>query len=119
MRSRIGWFKYRPSHPARVGASMEQTRVAAVFQRYAHHSAWSGYPRFLDWLDGRVRVRRPVPFPFPTPLLRRASSRIEYEWFGPEQLQLDLTAGRRLVTGRRELVHLLYGETHHFYAGRL
>jgi hypothetical protein len=42
-----------------------------------------------------------------------------YDWFGPEQLRNDVTAARRLVLGRGEVVHLLYGETDHFYAGRV
>ena len=94
-------------------------RVAIVARRYAHHSAWSGYPRFAEQLGGWVRARRPRPVSIPAWALARASAHIVYEWFGPEQLRLDLTAGRRLLTGRGEVVHLLYGETDHFYAGRL
>jgi glycosyltransferase involved in cell wall biosynthesis len=42
-----------------------------------------------------------------------------YEWFDADRLRIDLTAAARLVTARHEVVHLLYGETDHFYAGRL
>jgi glycosyltransferase involved in cell wall biosynthesis len=94
-------------------------RVSLVFRRHAHHSRWSGYPRFADHLDGLVDARRVRPAPIPRPLLERISGDVVYEWFGPEQLGLDLAAARRLALGRREVVHLLYGETDHFYAGRV
>ncbi len=86
---------------------------------HEHHSPHSGYPRFLDRLGDQVDLRRPRPWRLPPPLLERGSRRIVYEWFGPRQLQTDLTAARRLVTARDEIVHLLYGETDHFYAGRM
>lgn len=38
---------------------------------------------------------------------------------GPERLGDDVSAARRLTLGRNELVHLLYGDFDHFYAGRL
>jgi glycosyltransferase involved in cell wall biosynthesis len=66
-----------------------------------------------------VRARHARPLPIPGPIARRACDRIVYDWFEPEQLALDLTAARRLALGRGEVVHLLYGETDHFYAGRL
>jgi glycosyltransferase involved in cell wall biosynthesis len=94
-------------------------RVSLVFRRHAHHSGWSGYPRFADYLDGLVDARRAHPAPLPRRMLERVSGDIVYEWFGPDQLGLDLTAARRLALGRREVVHLLYGETDHFYAGRV
>jgi glycosyltransferase involved in cell wall biosynthesis len=95
------------------------TKVSTVFLVHSHHAGSSGYPRFVDRLDGFVDARRLRPWRLPSRLLDRVSSRIVYEWFGPDQLRLDLTAARRLVTARREVVHLLYGETDHFYAGRL
>jgi glycosyltransferase involved in cell wall biosynthesis len=101
----------------RVAASV--TTVSTVFQRFPHHSAYSGYPRFTERLGAFVDARRAEPWGLPAPLLRRASGRIVYEWFGPEELRMDLTAARRLATARDEVVHMLYGETHHFYAGRL
>jgi glycosyltransferase involved in cell wall biosynthesis len=94
-------------------------KVAPVFARHAHHAAASGYPRFVDRLDGLVRVRTPHRARVAPPVLDRVASRIEYEWFGRQQVRLDLTAALRLVTRRDEVVHLLYGETDHFYAGRL
>jgi glycosyltransferase involved in cell wall biosynthesis len=94
------------------------TKVSTVFLRHSHHSALSGYPRFterLGWfVDARTRRTR-----LPTRLLEREAGRVMYDWFGPEQLRNDVTAARRLVLGRREIVHLLYGETDHFYAGRM
>jgi glycosyltransferase involved in cell wall biosynthesis len=93
--------------------------VSLVYRRHGHHSAWSGYPRFAERLDGLVRARRAQPWPFPRRALERASRGIVYDWFGPDELALDLAAARRLVLGRRELVHLLYGETSHYYAGRM
>jgi glycosyltransferase involved in cell wall biosynthesis len=94
------------------------TKVSTVFLRHSHHSAHSGYPRFterLGWfVDARTRRTR-----LPGWLLERESRRVMYDWFGPEQLRNDLTAARRLVLGRGEIVHLLYGETDHFYAGRM
>jgi len=93
-------------------------RVSALYVAHEHHSPHSGYPRFLDRIGELVELRRARPWRLPRPLLDRASARIVYEWFGAPQLQIDLTAGRRLVTARHEIVHLLYGETDHFYAGR-
>jgi glycosyltransferase involved in cell wall biosynthesis len=95
------------------------TKVSTVFLRHAHHSPHSGYPTFTTRLEPFVEARHPRPWPLPERLLRRISDEIVYEWFGPERLQLDLTAARRLVLARRELVHLLYGETDHFFAGSL
>jgi glycosyltransferase involved in cell wall biosynthesis len=95
------------------------TKVSTVFLRHGHHSPHSGYPIFTTRLGRFADARRPRPWPFPRPLLERVTDGIVYEWFGPERLQLDLTAARRLVLGRREIVHLLYGETDHYYAGRL
>jgi glycosyltransferase involved in cell wall biosynthesis len=100
----------------RVAAGV--TKVSTVFIRHSHHSAHSGYPRFterLGWfVDARPRGTR-----LPAWLLERESRRVMYDWFGPEQLRNDVTAARRLVLGRGEVVHLLYGETDHFYAGRV
>jgi hypothetical protein len=96
-----------------------EIKVATVFRRFEHHSASSGYPRFAERLPEFIRARHPAACRLPGVALRRASGAIEYEWFGPDQLRNDLTAARRLVTGRDEIVHLLYGETDHFYAGRL
>ena len=97
----------------------EAPRVSALWVAHEHHSPHSGYPRFLDRLGGLADLRRPRPWQLPRRLLERRSGGIVYEWFGAAaQLQIDLTAARRLVTARREVVHLLYGETDHFYAGR-
>jgi Glycosyl transferases group 1 len=101
----------------RVAASV--TKVSTVFLRHAHHSPHSGYPTFTSHLGAFVEARRARPWPLPERLLRRVSDGIVYEWFDPDRLQLDLTAACRLVLGRREIVHLLYAETDHFYAGRL
>src|SRR5690348_15089180 len=101
----------------RVAASV--TKVSTVFLRHEHHSPHSGYPTFTAHLEPFVKARHARPWPLPQWLLRRVSDAIVYGWFGPERLQLDLTAVRRLVLGRRELVHLLYGETDHFFAGSL
>ena len=94
------------------------TKVSTVFLRHSHHSAYSGYPRFTErlgqFVDAHTRRTR-----LPARLLERASDRVMYDWFGPEQLRNDVTAARRLVLGRDEIVHLLYGETDHFYAGRM
>jgi glycosyltransferase involved in cell wall biosynthesis len=92
------------------------TRVSPVFLRHAHHAARSGYPLFVERLPGLVDVRRPRHLP--RWLVARYSERVIYDWYGPDQLRVDLTATRRLVMGRHEVVHLLYGETDHFYAGR-
>jgi glycosyltransferase involved in cell wall biosynthesis len=94
-------------------------RVSALYVAHGHHSPHSGYPRFLDRLNHLAELRRPRPWPLPRQVLERASDRIVYEWFGTPQLQVDLTAAQRLITSRDEVVHLLYGETDHFYAGRL
>jgi glycosyltransferase involved in cell wall biosynthesis len=101
----------------RVAASV--TKVSTVYLRHPHHSAASGYPVFTTRLGAFVDARHPRPWPLPKPLLERVTDRIVYEWFDPERLQLDLTAARRLALGRGEVVHLLYGETDHFYAGRM
>ena len=93
-------------------------RVSAHYVAHEHHSPHSGYPRFLDRIGGLVDLRRARPWRLPRSLLDRSAARIVYEWFGAPQLQIDLTAARRLVTARSEIVHLLYGETDHFYAGR-
>jgi glycosyltransferase involved in cell wall biosynthesis len=101
----------------RLAASV--TKVSTVFLRHSHHSRHSGYPCFADRLGAFVDVRRLEPWRLPEPLLTRVAGGIVYEWFDHERLRLDLTAARRLVTARCEIVHLLYGETDHFYAGRV
>ena len=101
----------------RVAASV--TKVSTVFLRHPHHSAGSGYPTFTERLGAFVDARRLEPWHLPEPLLRRVSDGIVYEWFDAERLRLDLTAARRLAIARSEVVHLLYGETDHCYAGRL
>jgi glycosyltransferase involved in cell wall biosynthesis len=90
-----------------------------VFRRFAHHSAFSGYPRFVERLDRFVSARAVDLWRLPRAALRRHADGIVYDWFDAERLRVDLTAARRLVTARHEVVHLLYGETDHFYAGRL
>jgi glycosyltransferase involved in cell wall biosynthesis len=95
------------------------TAVSTLYLRHPHHSAFSGYPRFVERLDRFVETRHVRPRRLPHALLRRRSERIVYEWFDAERLRLDLTAATRLVSARGEVVHLLYGETDHFYAGRL
>jgi glycosyltransferase involved in cell wall biosynthesis len=93
--------------------------VSTVYRRHGHHAGASGYPRFVDRLDQFADVRRPLLVRVPRRLLQRYCDQVVYEWFQPDQLRLDLTAASRLAAARREVVHLLYGETDHFYAGRL
>jgi glycosyltransferase involved in cell wall biosynthesis len=95
------------------------TAVSTLYLRHPHHSAFSGYPRFVERLDRFVETRRVRPLRLPSAPLQRHTERIVYEWFDADRLRIDLTAASRLVTGRNEVVHLLYGETDHFYAGRL
>src|SRR4051794_21502897 len=95
------------------------TKVSTVFLRHSHHSARSGYPAFTERLGAFVDARHLEPWRLPRPLLRRVSDGIVYEWFDSDRLRLDLTAARRLAIARGEIVHLLYGETDHIYAGRI
>ncbi len=95
------------------------TDVSAVFERFPHHSAYSGYPRFLDRLGLFTAARRARRSRLPRAALERQSQKVIYDWYDAERLRTDLTATRRLAIARGEVVHLLYGETDHFYAGRM
>jgi hypothetical protein len=91
-------------------------RVSAVYRRHAHHSRWSGYPRFVERLP---EVRAVGPVRLPRRLLVPATRRIAHPWVGPDQLRIDLAAACRTALGRGEVVHLLYGESDLFLSGRL
>jgi glycosyltransferase involved in cell wall biosynthesis len=92
--------------------------VSVLYKRWANHAAWSGYPRFVEYLGGRVRVRRVPPTLRPQRMLKAIDRHLGYTT-DHEHLGLDLSAARRLAIGRGEVVHLLYHEWDHFYAGRL
>jgi glycosyltransferase involved in cell wall biosynthesis len=93
--------------------------VSLLYKRWPHHSGWSGYPRDTEYLGGLVRARRITPTLHPRFLPELVEKRLGVEGLDRERLGLDLSAARRLALGRGELVHLLYGESDHFYAGRL
>ena len=90
-------------------------RVSAVFRPYDHHARWSGYPRFVERLTDAREIR---PLRLPRRGLERLARRNDHPWVGPDQLQTDLAAALRMVAGRGEIVHMLYGESDLYNAGR-
>lgn len=89
--------------------------VSLVFRRYAHHSRWSGYYRYTEYLDGMVRARRIASTSPPRLLIDVAYKRLGWRdrsgWpIDPERLSLYLNAARALVLRRGELMHLLHGD---------
>src|SRR5205085_1067471 len=82
-----------------------------------HFSAWSGYPRYVEFLEGTVRVRHVPAARRPEGMFRLMEKRLGWNP-DRELLGCDVSAARRLLIGRQEVVHLLYRESDLFYAGR-
>ncbi|HLY49721.1 MAG TPA: glycosyltransferase family 4 protein [Solirubrobacteraceae bacterium] len=95
--------------------------VSLLYVRYPHHSRWSGYPRFTEYLDGMVRARHVGPTLGPRVVTTPAFKLHPLPKLSPRVLGFDLSAARRLALGRGEVVHLLYGETdsNYFYSDHL
>ena len=86
-------------------------RVTVTTVDIAHHAGRSGYGHLARHLAAyeAVEVLSPRPLPRGLPA-RRLVAAARPRWYRDETLSLELAAARRTLTGRTDLVHVLYGD---------
>jgi glycosyltransferase involved in cell wall biosynthesis len=85
--------------------------VSLLYYGFPHHSAWSGYERYAEYLGGDVQARYIAPTLPPRWLVPHPERQA--------RVGVDLSVARRLTFARREVVHVLFAEFDHYRAGRL
>jgi glycosyltransferase involved in cell wall biosynthesis len=93
--------------------------VLLAYYRIPHHGARSGYDQVARHVGKRVRVSevevQDVPRFIPAALRTRLVRQARQEWYDEWGLALEVEAARRLLAGREQICHFLYGEDSYRY----
>lgn len=96
-------------------------KVNLVYNRIPHHAGHSGYDQIVRYLGGRVPVRsledymtRFISDYSWAAIAERSSGwvarRAGMDWYDTYSFSLEAAAILRLLSGRKEIYHILYGE---------
>jgi glycosyltransferase involved in cell wall biosynthesis len=105
-------------------------KVTLVFNRIQHHAGHSGYDQIARYVTGRVPVRNledymtKVISDYAWAYIAGSSSRwmarqADMDWYDTYSFSLEAAAILKLLWGRHELYHILYGENTYRYLGWL
>ena len=92
--------------------------VQYVGMHMSHHATLSGYDQLANLRPGELlESRDDEPAGIGLKLLRPMVQRSGNFWYNRNSLRAELRVHKKLMTGRDELVHLLYGENTYRFSG--
>ena len=103
-------------------------KVNLVYNRIPHHAGHSGYDQIVRYLQGRLPIRsledymtRYISDYSWWTIADRSSAwmarRAGMDWYDTYSFSLEAAAGLRLLCGKKEIYHILYGENTYRYLG--
>jgi glycosyltransferase involved in cell wall biosynthesis len=95
-------------------------KVQLIFDHFGHHAGHSGYDQILRYLRGRISVEQLYGAPGSRVsewFWERMTNHSGMGWYYRQAASLETAAALRILKGKGEIYHYLYGENSYRYLG--